>query len=332
MSVDHAEIYAPILGPQQFSNHFPMASFALKKLGADEELIDRFNKDNLPRLDLNVRAHNSLVITKDNFVLNLGKAKGYLGYLKYFQDKGCLGKELPLIDDLAKGVSASAFHALIRLGYGLDANDASEIAAGLAYMADTLLIVIPEENRSAVVSNVNARDLGKEIIRRRLAGELEVLSNKATISGRMAVTAQDDERQKIISSAFNASDLSLDQVAKISLQIFLHTNNFTALHAVTASHAARLVLPYVGDQEIFIREFFAGIVTAVLTISSEEFRPNNFSSQRPLSSEEILARGRACTDSHDIKFVYSCLEEYREYSDPRYLTAAELRLKGWKVV
>ncbi|MEH6630859.1 MAG: questin oxidase family protein [Halopseudomonas aestusnigri] len=329
MSVDHAEIYAPIFGPQQFSNHFPMASFALKKLGADEELIDRFNKDNLPRLDLNVRADNSLVITKDNFDLNLGKAKGYLGYLKYFQDKGCLGKELSRIDDLAKGVSASAFHALIRLGYGLDANDASEIAAGLAYMADTLLIVIPEENRSAVVSKVGAGDLGKKIIRKRLAGELEVLSSKATISGRMTVTAKDDERQNIISSAFNASNLSLDQVAKISLQVFLHTNSFTALHAVTASHAARLVLPYVGDQETFIRELFAGIVTAVLTIPGEDFKVDAFGPEELLSQKVLSSRGRVSTDSHDIKFIYSCLEEYREYSDPRYLAAAELRLNGW---
>lgn len=329
MSVDHAEIYAPEFGHQHLSNHFPMAAFALKKLGADADSIENLNKNNLKSLDLNSDSPNCLDIKENNFGRYLGKREAYSGYFAYFKNKVVIGKELPWIDNLAKGVSAGAFHALIRVGYGIDAHDASEMAAGLAYMADSFLMVVPEKNRSPHGSSQSVADFAQELVTRWLAGELEALPSKGVIFERMNLTAQDDARQKIISDAYNLNKLSLEQIAKTSLDIFLRTNNFTALHADTASHAARLVLPYVGDKEAFIRELFAGIVTAVLTIPSEEFKPIKFSSESPLSPEELLERGRACTDSHDIKFVYSCLEEYREYGDTRYLAAAELRLNGW---
>ncbi len=329
MTRDHAEIYAPEFGRRHLSNHFPMVSFALKKLGADQSTLEDLNRNNLQSLKLNADNHDSLVISESNFEQYLGKRQAYMGYHAYFRGKIITGKELPRIDDLAKGISAAAFHALIRAGYGIDANDASEVAAGLAYMADKFLSVVPEKNKHSIVSGINLHDFAQDLIAKRTAGELEPLPSDQTISGKMDITAQDRVRQELISTAYNVANLSLGQVADISLEVFLRTNDFTALHAVTASHAARLVLPFVGDKDAFVRELFAGIVTAVLTIPGKQFRRDAFNPKEPLSPEALSHRGRVSTDSHDIKFVYSCLEEFKSYGDIRYLAAAELRLDGW---
>ncbi|MFD2206284.1 questin oxidase family protein [Kiloniella antarctica] len=164
-----------------------------------------------------------------------------------------LGKEIPRIDELAKGISAGVFHALIRMGYGFDAQDVSEVSAGLACLASSYLEVTSNKGKTFRVSSQTVADFIKGLLARRLAGELDALPSEGVIFERMDITAQEKMRQKVISEAYRVCDLSLEKVTEMNLDVFLRANNFTALHAVTASHAARLVLPYVSDHEGFVR-------------------------------------------------------------------------------
>ncbi|WP_085905246.1 questin oxidase family protein [Kiloniella majae] len=323
MTKSHAEVYAPEYGPSHFSNHSPMASFALKRLGGSEQQLQDFKSGSLRYLERNSSERTVVEIADDNFETLLGKRQNYLGYFAYFKKHVGIGKTLPKLDLLAKGVSASAFHALIRTSYGIDAQDVSEVAAGLAYWADSHLVVVPDDTAENFLSNDTVEDLGAEILTKKLDGELEPLPSNEAIFGQMRINAEDKIRQPYVLRAFNVTDLSLGQLRQLSLTVFLHTNNFTALHTVTASHAARLVLPYIDDQATFLRQLCSGVIAAILTIPNDDFTANDCSHKyKKLTVEELKKRGASATDSHDIKFVYSCLEEYRHYGDVRYLDAA----------
>ncbi|WP_085909443.1 questin oxidase family protein [Kiloniella majae] len=323
MTKSHAEVYAPEYGPSHFSNHSPMASFALKRLGGSEQQLQDFKSGSLKYLERNSSERTVVEITDDNFETLLGKRQNYLGYFAYFKKHVGIGKTLPKLDFLAKGVSASAFHALIRTAYGIDAQDVSEVAAGLAYWADSHLVVVPDNTAEDSPSGDTAADLGAEILAKKLDGQLEPLPSNEAIFGQMRINAEDEVRQSYVLRAFNVTDLSLDPLRQLSLTIFLQTNNFTALHTVTASHAARLVLPYIDDQATFLRQLCSGVIAAILTIPNGDFTANDWSHKYTrLTVEELKKRGVSATDSHDIKFVYSCLEEYRHYDDVRYLDAA----------
>ena len=327
MTKPHAEVYAPEYGPSHFSNHSPMALLALKRLGGGEQQLHSFKSESLKNLERNPSEQTIAEITEDNFEALLGKRQNYLGYLAYFKEHIVIGKNLPKLDVLVTGVSASAFHALIRTAYGLDAQDISEIAAGLAYWADSHLVVVAEDKTSVSSSRDTIAALGDEILQNKLDGELEQLPSNEAIFGQMGITARDELRQSYIQRAVNVTDPFLDELRQLSLKLFLHSNNFTALHTVTASHAARLVLPYIRDQETFIRQFNAGVTAAVLTIPNNDFTiPTSAGQYKILTVEELQKRGASATDSHDIKFVYSCLEEYHHYRDTRYLEAASLWL------
>jgi hypothetical protein len=289
--------------------------------------LHNFKFKSLKYLERNPSEQTVVEITEDNFDTLLGKRQNYLGYLAYFKKHIVIGKDLPKLDVLAAGVSASAFHALIRTAYGIDAQDVSEIAAGLAYWADSHLAVVSDDKASVSSSGDTVAELGEEVLQSKLDGKLEPLPGNEAIFGQMRITAEDELRQSYIQRAFNVTDPFLDEVRQLSLKLFLHTNNFTALHAVTASHAARLVLPYIGDQGTFMRQFNAGITAAVLTIPNDDFAAHGCINQhKAVTVEELQQRGASATDSHDIKFVYSCLEEYHHYDDALYLEAASLWL------
>ncbi|MFD2206285.1 hypothetical protein [Kiloniella antarctica] len=80
MNFDHAEIYAPEFGNRHLSNHFPVAAFAFKKLGAKGQALERLNQSNLKALDLIRDVSRNLKITDDNFVKYLGEREAYSGY------------------------------------------------------------------------------------------------------------------------------------------------------------------------------------------------------------------------------------------------------------
>ncbi|KLN60532.1 hypothetical protein WH96_12565 [Kiloniella spongiae] len=323
MTKSHAEIYAPEYGPSHFSNHCPMASLALKMLGGSEQQLQDFKSGTLKNLERNSPERTVVEVTNDNFEALLGKRENYLGYFTYFKKHAEIGKPLPKLDLLAKGVSASAFHALIRTAYGIDAEDVSEVAAGLAYWADSHLVVIPDGPIEGSLSDDAIEDFGAEILAKKLVGELEPLPSNEAIFGQMRINAEDKLRQSYVLRALNVTDLSLDQLRQLSLTIFLNTNNFTALHTVTASYAARVVLPYIDDQATFLRQLCSGVIAATLTIPNDDFISNGCSDKyERLTVEALKKRGVSATDSHDIKFVYSCLEEYDFYGDARYLDAA----------
>ena len=99
-------------------------------------------------------------------------------------------------------------------------------------------------------------------------------------------------------------DTTLADCAATSLDVYLGTRNFFALHFVTATQAARQCLPYVAE-DLLVQSLTAGIQAGYLTVGAPDFA-------QPLPPPAQL------DEEHAIKYVYACFEELAFYGDARY--------------
>jgi hypothetical protein len=86
------------------------------------------------------------------------------------------------------------------------------------------------------------------------------------------------------SSASQPRHLGLADVADFAISAYASFDDFTLLHAVTATHAFRLISPFIADSML----------------------------------GHIAARAIESDDEHVIKLVYAAFAEFRIYADPLY--------------
>ena len=113
-----------------------MALFALSRMGApDERLIEYFHwwEENraLPRRD------SGYEISRNEWHQHLGDAQMFDALSNCFRrwvlDRGSTEVIGAVFPRISGGVAAAAFHGLIRLAYGIEADHAGEIGAGLPF-------------------------------------------------------------------------------------------------------------------------------------------------------------------------------------------------------
>ncbi len=130
-----------------FANHAPMVLVALDRIGGSAERLQDFfdhyrDYKHLQPVPLSVEP-----IHAGNWQGALGDRQReadlnlfFLSEVKRLGADEAIRHYLPF---LAGGVGASAFHALMRLAYGLIRRDATEIALSLAYWTATYLTLPP---------------------------------------------------------------------------------------------------------------------------------------------------------------------------------------------
>jgi hypothetical protein len=310
------------------SNHLPMTLVALAKLGADETRVSAFRDKYITRLERTPSSRTP--ITRETAPRVLGTHERYTDFFVFFD--GEISREsdacvvvrefLPM---LMRGVAAAAFHGVIRLAYAVGAGDASksEIAAALAYFADTCL---PLDANADANANTDADVLGGL---RRLS--LESLARGFVPGGGLIF----DDLERVASDVGTAALLrwapsacTCAEAARAALVIYASTRSFTALHCVTGAHALRVLSPLQSDRDArdacahLSRALFAAYITmgapallspAELTALSEREAP---------SWEEIAARACDSDDEHVIKIVLTSREEDAAYADPLYRVVA----------
>src|SRR5690242_17311450 len=119
------------------SNHCSMTLIALDRMGATPERVKSYALAYLRNMEpVGVPGE---AIDAENWREQLGNESAYLDYLGFFRrEVGRLNARATLrayLPALAPGLGAAAFHPLIRTAYGVIADDAEEIAVGLAYWA-----------------------------------------------------------------------------------------------------------------------------------------------------------------------------------------------------
>lgn len=122
----------------------------------------------------------------------------------------------------------------------------------------------------------------------------------------------------------------LGLIANLLLKLYLPTNDFTLLHGITATHAFRIVMPYLSELDSSINYFWLALITAALSIKPEKDIieiSTNFTKKTSLDWDKLKHYACQHTDEHVIKLVYTAWQEYHCYGDERYRSAAEIKLK-----
>jgi hypothetical protein len=303
---EHRASHAPHYPPHGHTDHGPMAYLALHGLGAGTLDIERFAAAYRQRLDPLPAPRQTL--HPDDWHEHLGRTESYPALLEFFEAQtfargwqATLARYLP---SLVSGWVKDLFHPLIRLAYGVEFEQRSEIAAGLAYLA-----ACGDDPRLALAARLAPTDSRGSVYLQRF--QLE--PRGASFEGPAPFNRR---YQQILDTvplapAGGAQGSAHAELTRACLEIFDTTHDFFALHLVTASHAFHVCSPWAGPSAPGV--FSVGICAAYLALGAPVFRAL-VSPPAALS----LARLAAASDEHAIKLAYSCRYLARVHGDPTY--------------
>ena len=320
------------------ANHLPMALLALRGIGADESKLEAFYRHYSTRLE--ALEYEVLECKKEQPVSlsrkTLGRQELYYSYYLYFQNRlsqesidTVLTSAMAVLDE---GISGSAFHCVIRLGYAVEWGEHREIAAALAFFAtdyQSLGQLQSEEDSVSVYpesiekpDHLHRSSYGVEDVIGLVqsTGSLcEVDFDAVTIIEKLDYAANILEFKQVI-ALVEQIDITLEDIAELCLQLYASTNNFTALHGITASHAMRILLPYCSDKTKVLRYFLIAIVAAYISIGAPRVKSHCY--RGAVNWQPLLELTLESSNDHTIKLIHSCEQEYKHYKNPVYFYVA----------
>ena len=293
----------------RLSNHLPMALVALHRLGADDvrlaEFADRYRHRLAPIPD------EAPVTSFDAWLAARGRPDSYAAVRPYLaalvRDEGIdqvLRRHLPRLVD---GVAGAAFHGVIRLAYALESASADRVAAGLAYLTS---VHQPLGARGA--DGPRTDDPVAALTELRDDRELCAAAPAArTIGARMQAVAAHPGFDGVVDRLAVGPDTP-GRLTSAALALYACTDDFTALHGVTGSHAISLVAPYVEDRAALSAWWFQALAAAYLTIGAPSLddpaAPVARWLERPADWATVTAAATRSDDEHVVKLVYSARE------------------------
>ena len=303
-------VYAARYGGE-LADHLPMAISALARMGASAERIAEFTRIYVAEKSLRpIDERDAEFQARGEMHARIDRESRETVLREEFRSLGA-------------GLGAGAFHALIRVAYGfVDENDA-EIAAGLIYWREAALdlghSVTPLDDAGFDV----AEKLGAA--RQRLGRLPQTFTGM--IADRMAAVARDPAFPAVVGRP-RFSSASLADVAAVSVRAFAATQNFTILHAMTATHAMRLLRPLSDDPDALMESLWRAYVAAYVSAGAPEIPATPSVDPARLPSWETL-RTIACASNneHAIKATYTAWSEDAVYNDASYRIAIARYLK-----
>lgn len=304
-----------------------MALIALDRLGADDAAMTRFTEQYATKLA--PKAAPKTRLTRETWKLHLGKHAHHTDHVELIDGHwGSIGKDELLrryVPLLIGGVGAAAFHGLIRLAYGIDADSRTEIVEGLAHWSDSYL-AIARDRKKPVLESVKATESLA-----RVAADRNLTAPSGGVVGPIykamaAVSVNPAFEQHTWSLAVDQDPFrTLREIAALALNIYVSTKNFTALHLVTSAHALRLVLPWTDDPTLAVQRYWHAFVAAYVTIGKPEPRAIE-ADPEAADWDEIKERVASSRDDHAIKFAYTCMEEEKVYPTRPYRQVAAAKV------
>ncbi len=310
----HGATFDPHYPPSDNSDHGPMAYLAMHGLGIGFEDIEAFDATYRSRLVSIPPARES--VSAATWRDHVGRRESYAAVLAFFgreiESSGWQATLTRYLPSLISGWVKDAFHPLIRLGYGVEFESTSEIAAGLAYMTIT--------GDDPALADIAGRSASK------LQGRAYIESVRSMHDPRYSRGPFNVRYQRIIEGANELrpaggnADRTLEQISRACLEVFHATHDFFALHLVTSSHAFRVCAPYAGSGLNSLLS--TGIAAAYLAIGAPQFE------SLPAATASLPTdRLSKATDEHDVKVAYSCLAQSRAFDDATYRWVAVEYLK-----
>lgn len=314
---------------QLASNHRPMALFALASLGADEAALRAFYAHHLKFAEHALES-DRIPLPEQGWTAALGVSTLYRATRDHFAARMRVEGFAPVVravlDQVGLAPASVAFHAIIRLGFGLEAQHVVESASGLALLVCGYQPVsVSGIGRTAAPS---AR-AGFEQLHRALGG-IDLPQN--WIHQRVAAVIALPAFHGAVPAAPRHARW-VDELRAAVLQIYWGSNSLTALHMVTSTHALRVVAEHVGEDllERFRDEIWYAACAAYVSIGAPRLPDDAELAEvmrRDLPSwGVILDAALHAQDDHDIKLAYSAHQESMLDDTPLYRAVAARRLR-----
>ncbi len=300
----------------ELADHLPMARSALRRMGASAERIEDFTRTYVAEKQLRPLAPGDPELAAREAMAQRLASAG----------RGAVIREE--LRSLARGIGAGAFHALIRVAYGIADGDDAEIAAGLVYWRHASLDLGSAQH---VEADAEPFDASAALMRARslLAGVRERVGRRGLIAGRMAAIAAEPEFDPACGRPRFEAD-SVARLAAVTSRAFAATGDFTLLHAMTATHALRVVLPFADDADSLLQPLWRAYVAAYASAGAPT-PPDRaaFAADVVRAPEwaQILAAAIASDDEHDVKAAFTAWSQDGVYDDPVYRVAAARYLR-----
>ena len=282
--LDEGAKFDPHYVPSMNADHMPMTLTSMSDLGANDAQLEEYHERYRQRLRPVQGGPTLTSIAEGQGRFDAFEELRRLLQIEIDADgfETVISRYLP---DLLSSLAAGAFHPLIRLGFAIHSQHKMEVASALAYWMtqrfNPKLLGHSGTDLSAALTNLDAVEI---------------------TSGRFGAGLN----QLVELDVYPAPvDTTLEDCARTSLDVYLGTRNFFALHFVTGTQAARVCAPYVSMSDL-IAALTAAIQAGYLVVGAPDF-------SKPLPPPAQL------DEEHNIKYMFACASEYREYGDPRYL-------------
>jgi hypothetical protein len=298
------------------SNHLPMALVALQRMGAPDARLDAYYAFYAPRLGvLDTKQEESQDFQWPDVIGNLDKFRLVRHYfLTQLMSEGREKVLKDVLPTLFKGVGAAAFHGLIRTAYALQVQHDGELAAALSYWTCRFLPLTESEPKSGEMA------VGEWI--KPFLSITAPSEDSGLIFEKMRVTASSKHFSQLL-NGLSVDESTLSCLSRYASELYLKQKNFTVLHLITGTHAARLLMPWISDQESAIRYFAVAYAAGLATASINSDAANSPPTEE-LEWNEIISRAIKDQNDHVIKLVYSCVHEATYYGSPVYRAVANL--------
>ena len=233
----HGATFDPHYPPSDNSDHGPMAYLAMHGLGIGFDDIEAFAATyrSQTRFDTapdRIRQRGDLAQTTS------GRRESYAALVAFFvREIESIGWQTTLaryLPSLISGWVKDAFHPLIRLGYGIEFESTSEIAAGLAYMTIT--------GDDPALANIAARGASKQNGRSYIES-VRRCTIRAIRAVRSTFATNESSKARRNCAPQAAIRTPFEEISRACLEVFHATHDFFALHLVTSSHAFRICAP-----------------------------------------------------------------------------------------
>ncbi|MFZ3000341.1 MAG: questin oxidase family protein [Undibacterium umbellatum] len=296
------------------TNHCPMALCALAGMGASAERLQEFFVHwqvsyALPRLPVNE------IIEYENFRVYLGKRDSFADLQTCFATRIAECCKNEVINEVLAFVpfapATTAFHALIRLSYGLQAEHNGEVAAGLASLVvanfDININMSGRPPANSVAAGFQHLSYGME-------GKLYP---GRMITEKMQAVVNDEQFLRHLPAA-PVSEHLLDELARWAIAAYGQTRDFTILHIVTAVNALRQILPYLESETIArsLQDLWIALCAAYVSVGAPALKDiAAYESEMLLLYPEadpwltLFTKAVNIDDDHVIKLTYTCSQE-----------------------
>ena len=323
-----SESYDPEYGGG-LCNHLPMALTALEQMGATPALLNDYRRTHVSWLE---KLPERAAAPVGAWPFRKADHAGFVDLQADFQQRiardgweAVLRATLP---DLAPGLSAAAFHGLIRTAMGVTSRHDGEIAAGLAYWA-------------AHWQRLGVR-LGAPAEREASPDPLVLLERvrndpRFSFDPKKAPGLIDDALLAVgglsgfgeVIDWLDVERCSIADIARAGAVLYAASGDFTALHTVTAAQSVSVLLPYV-ESNVLLPWLWQGVAAAYIAIGRptlpDEDAITAWRAADTPAWPELLRSALAQEDEHVVKLCYSAVSLGRLTGDRlfRWLAAREV--------